>query len=119
MIRSVSPLSRPNDFRFMDQMVLTACRVSPRMRALLLVAIAALALAAALAGCGARGVVTPAPVTVVGALPKATLEPATPALKLKGDPGAGRKVFLTAGCTGCHTLADAHATGTVGPNLDD
>ena len=23
------------------------------------------------------------------------------------------------GCIGCHTLADAGATGTVGPNLDD
>jgi mono/diheme cytochrome c family protein len=27
-------------------------------------------------------------------------------------------VFLSAGCAGCHTLADAGATGTVGPNLD-
>ena len=89
------------------------------MRRLNLVAIAALALAAGLAGCGARGVVSPTPVTVVGALPKPALEPETPAFKLKGDPVAGRKVFLTAGCTGCHTLADAHATGTVGPNLDD
>src|SRR5947207_10331060 len=84
------------------------------MRRLCLVAIAALALA----GCGARGVVAPTPVTVVGALPKPTLEPATPAFKLKGDPTAGKKVFLSAGCTGCHTLADAKATGTVGPNLD-
>jgi cytochrome c6 len=37
----------------------------------------------------------------------------------KGDPKAGKQVFLTAGCTGCHTLKDAGATGTVGPNLDD
>jgi mono/diheme cytochrome c family protein len=35
-----------------------------------------------------------------------------------GDVSAGRNVFLTAGCVGCHTLADAHSTGTVGPNLD-
>jgi mono/diheme cytochrome c family protein len=88
------------------------------MRRLSIVAIAALALAAMLAGCGAEGVVSPTPVTVVGALPKPTLEPATPAFKLKGDPTAGRKIFLSAGCTGCHTLADAKATGTVGPNLD-
>jgi mono/diheme cytochrome c family protein len=88
------------------------------MRRLSIVAIAALALAAVLAGCGAEGVVSPTPVTVVGALPKPTLEPATPAFKLKGDPTAGKKVFLSAGCTGCHTLADAKATGTVGPNLD-
>ena len=26
---------------------------------------------------------------------------------------------MSAGCVGCHTLADAGATGTVGPNLDD
>src|SRR5439155_22573393 len=88
------------------------------MRRLSIAAIAALSLAGVLAGCGADGVVAPTPVTVVGALPKPTLEPATPAFKLKGDPTAGRKIFLTAGCTGCHTLADAHATGTVGPNLD-
>jgi len=88
------------------------------MRRLSIVAIAVLALAAVLAGCGAEGVVSPTPVTVVGALPKPTLEPATPAFKLKGDPTAGKKIFLSAGCTGCHTLADAKATGTVGPNLD-
>lgn len=89
------------------------------MRRLSLVAIVALALAAVLAGCGAEGVVQPAPVTVVGSLPKPTAEPETPAFKLKGDPVAGKKVFLTAGCTGCHTLADAKSTGTVGPNLDN
>ncbi len=88
------------------------------MRRLSIVAIAALALAAVLAGCGAEGVVAPTPVTVVGALPKPTLDPATPAFKLKGDPTAGKKIFSSAGCTGCHTLADANATGTVGPNLD-
>jgi mono/diheme cytochrome c family protein len=27
-------------------------------------------------------------------------------------------VFASAGCTGCHTLADAGSTGQVGPNLD-
>ncbi|MCD6726769.1 MAG: urate hydroxylase PuuD [Solirubrobacteraceae bacterium] len=31
---------------------------------------------------------------------------------------AGRRVFATAGCGSCHTLADAHSSGTVGPNLD-
>jgi cbb3-type cytochrome c oxidase subunit III len=31
---------------------------------------------------------------------------------------SGKQVFLTAGCTGCHTLKDAGSTGTVGPNLD-
>jgi mono/diheme cytochrome c family protein len=32
---------------------------------------------------------------------------------------AGLKVFTSAGCGSCHTLAAAHATGNVGPNLDD
>jgi mono/diheme cytochrome c family protein len=31
----------------------------------------------------------------------------------------GKTIFQTAGCSGCHTLADAGAHGTVGPNLDD
>jgi mono/diheme cytochrome c family protein len=31
----------------------------------------------------------------------------------------GKQVFTSAGCNGCHTLKDAGATGTVGPNLDD
>jgi mono/diheme cytochrome c family protein len=69
-------------------------------------------------GCGAAGVVSPAPVTVIGSLPKAAAAPLTPAFKLKGDPTAGAKIFASAGCIGCHTLAAAHATGTVGPNLD-
>jgi len=30
----------------------------------------------------------------------------------------GMKVFATAGCASCHTLAAAGSTGTVGPNLD-
>jgi mono/diheme cytochrome c family protein len=37
----------------------------------------------------------------------------------KGDPAAGKQVFLSvAACGGCHTLADAGSTGNVGPNLD-
>jgi mono/diheme cytochrome c family protein len=38
---------------------------------------------------------------------------ATPA-----DIAQGKQVFVTAGCAGCHTLSDAGATGTVGPDLD-
>jgi len=36
-----------------------------------------------------------------------------------GDATAGKQVFESAGCTSCHTLADAGSSGTVGPNLDD
>ena len=35
-----------------------------------------------------------------------------------GDAAAGKAVFTSAGCSGCHTLKDAGASGTVGPNLD-
>jgi mono/diheme cytochrome c family protein len=41
-----------------------------------------------------------------------------PAQYKNGDPTAGKTVFTSAGCSGCHTLADANAHGTVGPNLD-
>jgi mono/diheme cytochrome c family protein len=88
------------------------------VRRAVLIGFTCLAVAGVAAGCGSEGVVTPTPVKVVGTLPKATVEPATPAFKLKGDPTAGKAIFLKAGCTGCHTLADAHSSGTVGPNLD-
>jgi mono/diheme cytochrome c family protein len=35
-----------------------------------------------------------------------------------GSQGAGKQLFVQA-CGGCHTLADAGTSGTVGPNLDD
>lgn len=37
----------------------------------------------------------------------------------EGDAEAGASVFEMAGCGGCHTLAAAGSTGTVGPNLDE
>lgn len=77
--------------------------------------ILALPAALLLAGCGAT-TVTPTPETVVGTLPKATA-PAAPKLP-KGNATAGKAVFASAGCGGCHTLKAAGTTGTVGPNLD-
>jgi len=35
------------------------------------------------------------------------------------DAAAGAKVFSSAGCGSCHTLAAAKSSGQVGPNLDD
>jgi mono/diheme cytochrome c family protein len=35
-----------------------------------------------------------------------------------GDAAAGKAVFASAGCSGCHTLKAAGASGKVGPNLD-
>jgi mono/diheme cytochrome c family protein len=36
-----------------------------------------------------------------------------------GDPFAGARVFVNAGCDRCHTLAVAGAHGIGGPNLDE
>jgi mono/diheme cytochrome c family protein len=73
------------------------------------------------AGCSANKpgekVVAPLPTKVVGTVPKAQ-QATVPAQYKNGDPTAGKQVFATAGCAGCHTLKDAGATGTVGPNLD-
>lgn len=35
-----------------------------------------------------------------------------------GDPQAGKSVFAEAGCGSCHTLKDAGASGSIGPDLD-
>ena len=35
-----------------------------------------------------------------------------------GDAAAGKAVFASAGCGGCHTLKAAGSSGNVGPNLD-
>ena len=37
----------------------------------------------------------------------------------EGDPANGKQVFASAGCGSCHTLSDAGASGSVGPNLDE
>jgi mono/diheme cytochrome c family protein len=39
-----------------------------------------------------------------------------------GNPAAGKEIFTTSAqppCASCHTLQEAGASGTVGPNLDD
>jgi mono/diheme cytochrome c family protein len=79
-------------------------------------AVAAALGAIVLAGCGGAGVTTPTPNTCVGNCSVTT--PTVPASKLKGDPTKGKPIFVSSGCGGCHTLAAAHATGTIGPNLD-
>jgi mono/diheme cytochrome c family protein len=64
---------------------------------------------------------TTAPTTTAAATtaPGATTTaPTTTATASQGDPTAGKAVFASAGCGGCHTLKAAGSTGTVGPNLD-
>lgn len=55
--------------------------------------------------------VAPTAKTVVGTLPKA-------APVAKGDPAAGKKLFASQGCTGCHTFKPAGSKATVGPDLE-
>jgi mono/diheme cytochrome c family protein len=62
--------------------------------ALVLTAALAAALSLVLSGCGTGGYVS------------------------GGSQGAGKQLFVDA-CGGCHTLAGAGTSGTVGPNLDD
>jgi sulfite dehydrogenase len=59
----------------------------------------------------------PLPTKVVGTVPKQQTA-TVPSQYKGGDAVAGKKVFQTAGCAGCHTLKDAGSTGNVGPNLD-
>ena len=47
--------------------------------------------------------------------PTTTAEEETPA----GDPAAGKALFASNGCSGCHTFEAAGSTGAVGPNLDE
>lgn len=73
-------------------------------------------------GCGGEETRTATPETTVGSVPSQTTTTQTTTTTggaPQGDPTAGKAVFTGAsGCVGCHTLADAGSTGTVGPNLD-
>ena len=86
-------------------------------------------------GCGQEQDQTATPETVEGELTTETTETETTETTetdetetettattpvIEGDPAAGKEVFLgSSACGGCHTLADAGSTGTVGPNLDE
>jgi mono/diheme cytochrome c family protein len=114
-------------------------------RTALALATLAIVIGLAAAGCGGEEEATPTPETVTGTVTtptatetetettstETTTETGTatetetetetgPGPAPQGDPVAGKQVFTgSAGCTNCHTLADAGSTGTVGPNLDD
>lgn len=76
-------------------------------------------LAVLLAGCGVPGskgvpggkVVAPLPDTVIGKTP------AAPAAA-KGDPAAGKGIYVAQGCGGCHTYKPSGSAGKIGPDLD-
>lgn len=50
---------------------------------------------------------------------EAPAETEAPAESAAGDAAAGKTIFASAGCVACHTLKDAGANGSVGPNLDN
>lgn len=76
--------------------------------------------AAALAGCGGGGdddSTTSEPAATQTQPAQTQTKSTRTTAPAKGPDGA--KVFASAGCAGCHTLAAANASGNVGPNLDD
>lgn len=113
------------------------------MRRPLTLVLAALGVALVVSACGYEGTTTPKPSSVdgqavsrnVGAKAPAATTPATTApastapattaptntapTTATGDAAAaGKQIFTSMGCSACHTLKDAGATGTIGPNLD-
>jgi cytochrome c553 len=117
-------------------------RIATMRRSALLLVLVVAAVGLAAAGCGGEQSQTATPETVQGEVTTTetttsetetttsestetettseTTTTETSAGPPKGDPVAGKAIFLgPSGCTGCHTLADAGSTGTVGPNLDD
>lgn len=68
-----------------------------RRASIVLAALALVAGALALAGCGSSGTST----------------------ATGSKPGDGKQIFADAGCAGCHTLKAAGSDGSTGPNLDD
>jgi cytochrome c6 len=92
--------------------------------------------AVALVGCGGggssgsttSGSAAPATTQQSGSAPTTQSTPRTqakpapktaPARRTAASGPDGGKVFASAGCASCHTLAAADASGGVGPNLDD
>ena len=67
------------------------------------------------AACGGGTTKDTGPESVEGTLPAETQAEA-PA---EGDPEAGKEVFVSAGCGGCHIFEPAGSSGTAGPNLDE
>jgi mono/diheme cytochrome c family protein len=68
------------------------------------------------AGCGDATVVSPTAESVVGTVPEQT---ATETIDTsQGDAAAGKEVFMSSGCGGCHTYGPAGTSATIGPDLD-
>ena len=94
-------------------------RLRAMRRTTLAAALALALLALGAAGCESPEDASPTPETVVGELPTEGEACDVPSCDLTGDATNGKNIFAAKGCGGCHTLSDAGASGTVGPNLDD
>jgi mono/diheme cytochrome c family protein len=73
---------------------------------------------------GEPGETTTAPTETTTAPTETTTAPSTGSTTqaAEGDPAAGKEVFATSAqppCASCHTLQEAGASATVGPNLDE
>lgn len=87
-------------------------RTLPRLLVVLALAVSA---SGVLAACGGGGDKTTATTQEQSATSETTT--ATTATTETQAAADGKQIF-TANCASCHTLGDAGATGTVGPNLD-
>lgn len=93
------------------------------MRRLLLIAL----FAALLVGCGGGEETTATPETVettatqtdTGGTETGETETDSGEGAVEGDPAAGKQLFASNGCSGCHTFEPAGSTGTTGPDLDE
>jgi mono/diheme cytochrome c family protein len=74
-------------------------------------------LALLVAGCGEATVVSPTAQGVEGTLPQETT-PTETVDTAQGDAAAGKEVFASSGCGGCHTYGPANSSATIGPDLD-
>jgi mono/diheme cytochrome c family protein len=81
----------------------------PRVRRLALIVV----LGALVAGCGGEETVSPTAETVEGQQPPA------PQPQAQGNAAAGKAVFSSKGCNGCHTFTPAGSSSQTGPNLDE
>ena len=90
-----------------------------RFRFVVLLLLAVFAIGAT--GCGGGEEASPTPETVEGTVPGGgeTDTSGGDGGAAEGDPAAGKEVFASAGCGGCHVLEAAGSSGAVGPNLDE
>lgn len=91
---------------------------SPLEVGLLALGLAVLAFGAGAVGwaVGHRGTSVRTVTVAASRSPAQRTQPPAPAAR--GNPAAGKTVFVASGCGSCHVLAAAGASGTVGPNLD-